>query len=327
MPGSYVAWRPSGKKMALVQCAASAAKTAGVFFGQGPSSKVSTISPSRRKSCALKCSKPKPGPPVVSIPTTRETPSASGLPGHDVATCGTGAGAGAGAAGVAAGVGACAFTDWGASATRGGALYIVVTAPRGASSTVVTTVRTCVSLERACPGEDEAIVTDDRCERTAPMIATSRTIASAHAIAPNGRTISEAAGRINGTYGEADWTPIRYVNRSYSQRALAGLYRSARVGLVTPLRDGMNLVAQDYIAAQNPEDPGVLILSRFAGAASECTAALLVNPYDPEAVATSIAQGLSMPLEERRTRHQALFQVISDNDLKSWGEHFLAALT
>src|SRR6202047_4210197 len=142
-----------------------------------------------------------------------------------------------------------------------------------------------------------------------------------------GRTISEAAGRINGTYGEADWTPIRYVNRSYSQRALAGLYRSARVGLVTPLRDGMNLVAKEYIAAQNPEDPGVLILSRFAGAASECTAALLVNPYDPEAVATSIAHALSMSLEERRTRHQALFQVISDNDLKSWGEHFLVALT
>src|SRR6202011_4767532 len=128
--------------MALVQCAASAAKTAGVFFGQGPSSKVSTISPSRRKSCALKCSKPKPGPPVVSISTTRETPSASGLPGHDVATCGTGAGAGA--AGFAAAVGACAVTDWGASATSGGALNIVLTSLRGASSTVVTTVRACV---------------------------------------------------------------------------------------------------------------------------------------------------------------------------------------
>jgi trehalose 6-phosphate synthase len=89
----------------------------------------------------------------------------------------------------------------------------------------------------------------------------------------------------------------------------------------------MNLVAKEYIAAQDPEDPGVLILSRFAGAAAECTAALLVNPYDPEAVATSIAHALSMPLEERRTRHEALFQVISDNDLYSWGEHFLAALT
>jgi trehalose 6-phosphate synthase len=141
------------------------------------------------------------------------------------------------------------------------------------------------------------------------------------------RTISEAAGRINGTYGEAAWTPIRYVNRAYSRSALAGLYRAARVGLVTPLRDGMNLVAKEYIAAQDSEDPGVLILSRFAGAAAECTAALLVNPYDPETVATSIAHALSMPLEERRTRHETLFHLISENDLKSWGEVFLATLT
>jgi trehalose 6-phosphate synthase len=141
------------------------------------------------------------------------------------------------------------------------------------------------------------------------------------------RTISEAAGRINGTYGEVAWTPIRYVNRAYSRTALAGLYRSSRVGLVTPLRDGMNLVAKEYIAAQDPENPGVLILSRFAGAAAECSAALLVNPYDPETVATSIAHALSMPLEERRSRHEALLHVISDNDLKSWGELFLATLT
>jgi len=141
------------------------------------------------------------------------------------------------------------------------------------------------------------------------------------------RTISEAAGRINGAYGEIAWTPIRYVNRAYSRSVLAGLFRSARAGLVTPLRDGMNLVAKEYIAAQDPEDPGVLILSRFAGAAAECTAALLVNPYDPETVATSISHALSMPLEERCERHQALFQVISDNDLNSWGEHFLAVLT
>ena len=141
------------------------------------------------------------------------------------------------------------------------------------------------------------------------------------------RTIGEAAGRINGAYGEAAWTPIRYVNRAYSRSALAGLYRSARVGLVTPLRDGMNLVAKEYIAAQDPADPGVLVLSRFAGAAAECTEALLVNPYDPETVATSIAHALSMPLEERRRRHEALFQVISENDLNSWGERFLTALT
>jgi len=141
------------------------------------------------------------------------------------------------------------------------------------------------------------------------------------------RTISEAAGRINGAYGEVAWTPIRYVNRAYSRSVLAGLYRSARVGLVTPLRDGMNLVAKEYVAAQDAEDPGVLILSRFAGAATELGAALLVNPYDPEAVATSIAHALSMPLEERRTRHQTLFRLISENDLKSWGERFLSTLT
>jgi trehalose 6-phosphate synthase len=141
------------------------------------------------------------------------------------------------------------------------------------------------------------------------------------------RTISEAAGRINGAYGEVAWTPIRYVNRAYSRSVLAGLYRSARAGLVTPLRDGMNLVAKEYVAAQDPEDPGVLILSRFAGAAAELTAALLVNPYDPEIVAASIGHALSMPLEERRSRHKALFHLISENDLKSWGELFLASLT
>jgi trehalose-6-phosphate synthase len=108
---------------------------------------------------------------------------------------------------------------------------------------------------------------------------------------------------------------------------LRGLYRSARAALVTPLRDGMNLVAKEYIAAQDPDDPGVLILSRFAGAAAELTAALLVNPYDPEAVAASIAHALSMSLDERHARHQAMFRLISENDLKSWGDRFLDALT
>jgi trehalose 6-phosphate synthase len=141
------------------------------------------------------------------------------------------------------------------------------------------------------------------------------------------RAISEFAGRINGTYGEAAWTPIRYVNRAYSRSVLAGLFRAARAALVTPLRDGMNLVAKEYIAAQDQDDPGVLILSRFAGAAAECSAALLVNPYDPESVGTTIAHALSMPLEERRQRHDALFRVISENNIKSWGELFLASLT
>jgi trehalose 6-phosphate synthase len=112
------------------------------------------------------------------------------------------------------------------------------------------------------------------------------------------RLIGETAGRVNGKYGEASWTPIRYVNRNHSRTALAGLYRSARAALVTPLRDGMNLVAKEYVACQDPEQPGVLILSRFAGAAAECAEALQVNPYDPEAVGTAIGQALSMPLEE-----------------------------
>ena len=111
--------------------------------------------------------------------------------------------------------------------------------------------------------------------------------------------IGSAAGRINGAFGEADWTPIRYINHPYSHSTLAGLYRAARVGLVTPLRDGMNLVAKEYVASQDPDDPGVLILSRFAGASQECKAALLVNPYDPDSVAAAIGQALAMSLAER----------------------------
>jgi trehalose 6-phosphate synthase len=140
------------------------------------------------------------------------------------------------------------------------------------------------------------------------------------------QAIGSAAGRINGTYGEADWTPIRYINRAYGHAALAGLYRAARVGLVTPLRDGMNLVAKEYVASQDPDDPGVLILSRFAGAAHECKAALLVNPYDPDSVAAAIGRALSMPLVERRERHDTLFQVLSHNDVGHWADRFLTAL-
>jgi trehalose 6-phosphate synthase len=140
------------------------------------------------------------------------------------------------------------------------------------------------------------------------------------------RQVDETAGRINGAYGEVSWTPIRYVNRAYSRPVLAGLYRSARVALVTPLRDGMNLVAKEYVSAQDAENPGVLILSRFAGAAAECKAALLVNPHDPESVGIAIAEALSMPLDERRERHDALFQILLGNDVESWGEHYLSSL-
>jgi trehalose 6-phosphate synthase len=141
------------------------------------------------------------------------------------------------------------------------------------------------------------------------------------------RNVSSTVGRVNGTYGEASWTPIRYVNRAHTRTALAGLYRAARAALVTPLRDGMNLVAKEFVAAQDETDPGVLILSRFAGAAVECKPALLVNPYDTEAVAAAIHRALTMPLEERRARHNALYGIIARNDINEWPGRFLSALT
>ena len=140
------------------------------------------------------------------------------------------------------------------------------------------------------------------------------------------RMVGEAVGHINGTFGEASWTPLRYINKAHSRTALAGLYRGARAALVTPLRDGMNLVAKEYVAAQNAEDPGVLILSRFAGAAHELGAALLVNPYDQEGVAMAINRALSMPLTERRQRHEQNYRVLVQNDITHWAERFLAML-
>ena len=141
-----------------------------------------------------------------------------------------------------------------------------------------------------------------------------------------GRVVGETVGRINGAFGAASWTPVRYINKAHSRTALAGLYRAARAALVTPLRDGMNLVAKEFVAAQNPDDPGVLILSRFAGAARECAAALLVNPYDHEGVAIAIDRALSMSLDERRQRHAVNFKALLQNDLSHWAERFLQTL-
>ena len=148
-----------------------------------------------------------------------------------------------------------------------------------------------------------------------------------HEYAEMERQLESAAGRINGQHGDASWTPMRYVNRAYSRNALTGLYRAARVGLVTPLRDGMNLVAKEYAACQDPENPGVLILSRFAGASAEFgKGALVVNPYDTEAVGAAIARALEMPLDERRQRHKTLFDALLRNDIAQWGDRFLAEL-
>ena len=123
-----------------------------------------------------------------------------------------------------------------------------------------------------------------------------------------------------------DWQPIRYLNRTHRRDQLAGIYRAARVGLVTPLRDGMNLVAKEYVAAQDPEDPGVLILSRFAGAAEQMREALLVNPFSREEIAAAIHRALTMPLAERRRRWTALMQVVRDTDVNHWRDRFVRAL-
>ena len=140
------------------------------------------------------------------------------------------------------------------------------------------------------------------------------------------RELEEEAGRINGKLGDVDWTPLRYINKSMSHTALAGLFRMSRIGLVTPLRDGMNLVAKEYVAAQAPDNPGVLVLSQFAGAAQELKSALIVNPYDIEATAAAIARAYTMPLEERKDRWQANMAVLRANSVHDWASHFLGAL-
>lgn len=140
------------------------------------------------------------------------------------------------------------------------------------------------------------------------------------------RELEGEAGRINGRFAELDWTPLRYLNRSFPRNALMPLYAAARVGLVTPLRDGMNLVAKEYVAAQDPEDPGVLVLSQFAGAACEMASALLVNPHDEAGVAAALEQALAMPLAERRERHADLLAVMRRNSLERWRDRFVADL-
>ncbi|HDR9152948.1 alpha,alpha-trehalose-phosphate synthase (UDP-forming) [Burkholderia vietnamiensis] len=134
------------------------------------------------------------------------------------------------------------------------------------------------------------------------------------------------SGRINGRYAELDWAPILYIHRQYDRQVLAALYRLARVGFVTPLRDGMNLVAKEYVSAQNPDDPGVLVLSRFAGAARELTGALIVNPIDIDGMADALSQALTMPLAERRARYADMIAQLRENNVSVWRDNFLCDL-
>ena len=138
--------------------------------------------------------------------------------------------------------------------------------------------------------------------------------------------LESQSGRISGEFAQPDWAPIRYVHKSFPRDELAGVYRAAKVGLVTPLRDGMNLVAKEYVAAQNPRDPGVLILSRFAGAAAQMREALIVNPFSREEMADALHRALSMELAERTRRWEALIEGVRRDDIAAWRDSFVTAL-
>jgi trehalose 6-phosphate synthase len=133
-------------------------------------------------------------------------------------------------------------------------------------------------------------------------------------------------GRINGRFGDPDHLPLRYLNRSFRQETLFGFYRASRVALVTPLRDGMNLVAKEFVASQDPEDPGVLVLSRFAGAARELDTALIVNPFDVDQIADALDRALAMPVEERRDRYETMMAQLEEHNVHAWRDAFLDAL-
>ena len=138
--------------------------------------------------------------------------------------------------------------------------------------------------------------------------------------------VAARVGEANGNYGDVDWTPIRYLNKNIAHTTLTGLYRAAHVGLITPLRDGMNLVAKEYVASQSPENPGILVLSRYAGAACELGSALIVNPYDTAGTAAAIGRALAMSVEERRERWSDMMAVLARNTVGDWWRGFVQAL-
>ena len=138
--------------------------------------------------------------------------------------------------------------------------------------------------------------------------------------------LEQASGRINGRFAESNWVPIRYLNKGVARKPLMGFFRNAAVALVTPVRDGMNLVAKEFVAAQDPDDPGMLVLSSLTGAAQELTDAVLVNPYDRDEVADGIATAISMSVEERRERHASMMAILRKNDITAWRTRFVDAL-
>lgn len=138
--------------------------------------------------------------------------------------------------------------------------------------------------------------------------------------------LERIVGHINGRFAQHDWTPLRYINRAYDRCSILGFLRLGKVALVTPLRDGMNLVAKEYVAAQDSEDPGVLVLSCLAGASQELDGALICHPSDVDGMAQCLHEGLSMPLKERRERWQQMMHVLHGNDITHWMHAFLDEL-
>jgi trehalose 6-phosphate synthase len=138
--------------------------------------------------------------------------------------------------------------------------------------------------------------------------------------------VDSLVGRINGELSEHDWQPLRYLYRTYNQSDLASFYRDADVALVTPLRDGMNLVAMEYVASQEPEDPGVLVLSKYTGAAEYFPDAILVNPYIMESVADGLEKALTMPLSKRKSLYRSMMRFIENNTSHNWANRFIDAL-
>lgn len=140
------------------------------------------------------------------------------------------------------------------------------------------------------------------------------------------RQLDELSGRINGEHADFDWVPIRYITRSIPRPILAGFHREADVGLVTPLRDGMNLVAKEFVAAQSEADPGALVLSEFAGSAGSLPGAILVNPHDPDEIAEALHRALGLSLAERQERWRTMNASVERETASAWGRDFLRAL-
>lgn len=138
--------------------------------------------------------------------------------------------------------------------------------------------------------------------------------------------LEKLSGAINGRFADFDWTPLRYIHRAIPRTTLAALFRASEVGFISPLRDGMNLVAKEYVAAQDLKDPGVLVLSKFAGAAEDLKEALIVNPYNIDEMAENLQRALNMPLAERQHRQRSLMRRIRERDADHWQSSFLSTL-